>query len=84
MELNNNDVEYLGWMNLKKMNKLTSLKLNLKDNDIEKIELSKFEEWNKLVDLNLDLQRNEIEVFENEVVDFEVDVDLRNNYFEDI
>ena len=86
MELNNNDVEYLGWMNLKKMNKLTSLKLNLTNNNIGEIELGKFEEWigNKLVDLNLDLQTNEIGVFENEVVDFEVYLDLRVNYFEDI
>ena len=60
--------------------------MNLTNNNIEKIELSKFEEWskNKLVDLNLDLTKNKIEVFENRIVDFEVDLDLRDNYFEDI
>ena len=35
LELDNNDIEYFGWMNLVKMTKLTSLSLNLTSNNIE-------------------------------------------------
>ena len=72
-------------MNLDKMNELTSLILNLKDNSVKKIELSRFVEWsgNRLMNINVDLKRNKIEALNNKIVDCEVYLDLRDNYFED-
>ena len=64
-------------MHLNKMNKMTSLSLNLENNKIEEIELNKWLEWSeKIVDLSLDLKKNRITALNDKIDDCEVYLDL--------